>query len=108
VLLATLFFNIVLSLGLLTLSLHSYHYLPNLINPPDSGRIDFNSITCNPTTTGFSAVFEFKVILATLVRSLEFHDTKAVVLQRISPTLQPVVDGKAGYLPIHVTLAGGG
>jgi hypothetical protein len=53
-----------------------------------------------------TAVFEFKVILATLIRSLEFHDTKVVVAQRISPTLQPVVDGRAGFLPVHVTLAG--
>jgi len=51
------------------------------------------------------AVLEFKVILATLIRSLEFHDTKAVVHQRISPTLQPVVEGVAGILPLQVTLA---
>ncbi|RPD75636.1 cytochrome P450 [Lentinus tigrinus ALCF2SS1-7] len=51
------------------------------------------------------AVFEFKVILATLVRSLEFHETTAVIRQKISPTLQPVVDGKGGLLPLHVTLA---
>lgn len=51
------------------------------------------------------AVFEFKVILATLVRSLEFHETTAVVHGKISPTLQPVVDGKGGLLPLHVTLA---
>ena len=52
-----------------------------------------------------TAVLEFKVILATLIRTFEFHDTKAVVHQRISPTLQPVVDGVAGILPLHVTLA---
>ncbi|OJT08114.1 hypothetical protein TRAPUB_969 [Trametes pubescens] len=51
------------------------------------------------------AVFEFKVILATLVRSLEFHETTAVVLEKISPTLQPVVDGRGGLLPLHITLA---
>ncbi|KAI9065310.1 cytochrome P450 [Trametes sanguinea] len=51
------------------------------------------------------AVFEFKVILATLVRSLEFHDTTATVVRKISPTLQPVVDGNGGLLPLHVTLA---
>ncbi|KAI0631192.1 cytochrome P450 [Trametes polyzona] len=51
------------------------------------------------------AIFEFKVILATLVRSLEFHETTAVVHEKISPTLQPVVDGRGGLLPIHVTLA---
>ncbi|CDO70546.1 hypothetical protein BN946_scf184579.g2 [Trametes cinnabarina] len=51
------------------------------------------------------AIFEFKVILATLVRNLEFHDTTAAVVRKISPTLQPVVDGKGGLLPLHVTLA---
>ncbi|KAI0763033.1 cytochrome P450 [Trametes elegans] len=51
------------------------------------------------------AIFEFKVILATLIRNLEFHDTTANVVEKISPTLQPVVDGKGGLLPIHVTLA---
>ncbi|KAM5537674.1 hypothetical protein V8D89_008752 [Ganoderma adspersum] len=51
------------------------------------------------------AIFEFKVILATLVRSLEFHETTAVVQKKISPTLQPVVDGRGGLLPLHVTLA---
>ncbi|KAI8976580.1 cytochrome P450 [Trametes punicea] len=50
------------------------------------------------------AVFEFKVILATLVRSLEFRETTAHVVRKISPTLQPVVDGKGGLLPLHVTL----
>ncbi|OBZ67495.1 11-oxo-beta-amyrin 30-oxidase [Grifola frondosa] len=51
------------------------------------------------------AIFEFKIILATLVRSLEFHDTTAEIHEKISPTLQPVTDGKGGLLPIHVTLA---
>ncbi|KAF9500674.1 cytochrome P450 [Pleurotus eryngii] len=51
------------------------------------------------------AVFEFKVILASLIRSFEFHDTSAVIHQKIAPTLQPVTDGKGGLLPLHVTLA---
>ncbi len=51
------------------------------------------------------AVFEFKVILATLVRSLEFAETTACVVEKISPTLQPVVDGRGGLLPLHVSLA---
>ncbi|KAJ8507684.1 hypothetical protein ONZ45_g9974 [Pleurotus djamor] len=50
-------------------------------------------------------VFEFKVILATLIRSFEFHDTSAVVHQKIAPTLQPVTDGKGGLLPLYVSLA---
>ena len=51
------------------------------------------------------AVLEFKTLLATLVRGLEFHETTAVVHEKISPTLQPVVDGHGGLLPLHVTLA---
>ncbi|KAH9941758.1 cytochrome P450 [Epithele typhae] len=51
------------------------------------------------------AVFEFKVLLATLVRALEFHETTAEVHAKISPTLQPVVDGRGGMLPLHVALA---
>ncbi|EGO03676.1 hypothetical protein SERLA73DRAFT_149895 [Serpula lacrymans var. lacrymans S7.3] len=51
------------------------------------------------------AILEFKIILATLVRSLQFHDTEAVVLQKISPTLQAVTDGRGGLLPLHITLA---
>ncbi|KIY48790.1 cytochrome P450 [Fistulina hepatica ATCC 64428] len=50
------------------------------------------------------AVFEAKVILATLVRSLEFHDTGASVRPVIARTLQPVVDGEVGLLPIQVGL----
>ncbi|KAL6302728.1 cytochrome P450 [Sparassis latifolia] len=51
------------------------------------------------------AVFEFKVILATLIRTLELHDTSANVELKIKPTLQAFVDGRGGFLPIHVTLA---
>ncbi|KZT71850.1 cytochrome P450 [Daedalea quercina L-15889] len=51
------------------------------------------------------AIFEFKVILATLIRSLEFRETTAEVHTRISPTLQPVTDGQGGLLPLHVSLA---
>lgn len=51
------------------------------------------------------AILEFKVIIATLIRSLEFHDTSAIIKQVISPTLQPVTDGKGGFLPLRVTLA---
>ncbi|KII87864.1 hypothetical protein PLICRDRAFT_42386 [Plicaturopsis crispa FD-325 SS-3] len=51
------------------------------------------------------AIFEMKVILATLIRSLQFHDTGAVVHSRISPTLQPVTDGEGGVLPLRITLA---
>ena len=51
------------------------------------------------------ALLELKTLLATLVRALEFHETTADVRRRISPTLQPVVDGRGGLLPVHVTLA---
>ncbi|KAF7324958.1 hypothetical protein MKEN_00538200 [Mycena kentingensis (nom. inval.)] len=50
------------------------------------------------------AVLEFKIILATLVRTLRFTDTGARVDSRISPTLQPVVDGKGGVLPLGIQL----
>ncbi|TDL23928.1 cytochrome P450 [Rickenella mellea] len=51
------------------------------------------------------ALFEFKVILATLSRSLEFHSTDATVNRKDILTLQPVVDGKCGVLPLRLTLA---
>ncbi|KAJ6582927.1 cytochrome P450 [Mycena vulgaris] len=50
------------------------------------------------------AVLEFKIILATLVRSIVFVDTGARVEEKISPTLQPVVDGKGGVLPLGLRL----
>ncbi|TDL23929.1 cytochrome P450 [Rickenella mellea] len=51
------------------------------------------------------ALFEFKVILATLIRTLEFHATDAVVQRKNTITLQPVVDGKGGVLPLRISLA---
>jgi len=50
------------------------------------------------------AVHEFKVIIATLIRSIEFSDTRAIVQAKISPTLQPVTDGEGGVLPLLVKL----
>ncbi|KAJ7185812.1 cytochrome P450 [Mycena filopes] len=50
------------------------------------------------------AVLEFKVILATLVRSIVFTDSGAHVEEKISPTLQPVVEGKGGVLPLRLRL----
>ncbi|KAJ7668936.1 cytochrome P450 [Mycena rosella] len=41
------------------------------------------------------AVLEMKIILATLIRSIVFLDTGAVVEEKISPGLQPIVGGKA-------------
>ncbi|KAJ7269626.1 cytochrome P450 [Mycena rebaudengoi] len=50
------------------------------------------------------AVLEFKIILATVIRSIVFEDTGTVVEQKISPTLQPVVGGKGGILPLSLKL----
>ncbi|KAJ7060971.1 cytochrome P450 [Mycena amicta] len=50
------------------------------------------------------AVLEFKIILATLVRSFTFIDTGALVDEKISPTLQPVVNGQGGHLPLQLKL----
>lgn len=44
------------------------------------------------------------MILATMIRSFEFFDTGAKVITKISPTLQPVCEGKGGYLPLRVKL----
>ncbi|KAJ7665967.1 cytochrome P450 [Mycena polygramma] len=50
------------------------------------------------------AVLEFKIILATLVRSIVFTDTGVHIEEKISPTLQPVVDGRGGNLPLRLRL----
>jgi cytochrome P450 len=55
----------------------------------------------------FTAVFELKIVLASLVRSLEFRKTDADIKYKIAQTLQPVVDGKAGIMPLFVGLAPG-
>jgi len=51
------------------------------------------------------AVLEFKVILATLIRVLEFKETTAHVNRKISSTLQPVTDGRVGVLPLSISIA---
>lgn len=53
------------------------------------------------------AVYELKVILATIIRSLEFNVTEANIKTMLSQTLQPVADGEGGVLPLNVTLASG-
>ncbi|TDL23920.1 cytochrome P450 [Rickenella mellea] len=62
-----------------------------------------------PTTLHWGyrlAVFEFKVILATLLRSLEFHSTDVTVYTKVTQQiLQPVVDGKCGVVPVRITVA---
>jgi len=42
----------------------------------------------------WTAIFEFKVVRAMLVRSLGFRDAAAVVQQKMSWTFSLVVDGK--------------
>ncbi|KAF9026864.1 cytochrome P450 [Hymenopellis radicata] len=50
------------------------------------------------------AVMELKIILSVLIKSFEFKDTGAVVEKRFAPALNPFVDGKAGQLPLHVSM----
>ncbi|KAJ7668015.1 cytochrome P450 [Mycena rosella] len=50
------------------------------------------------------AVLEFKIILATVVRSIILVDTGVHVEEKISPTLQPVVGDKGGLLPLRLKL----
>lgn len=51
------------------------------------------------------AVFEYKVIIAHLVRSIEFSSVPGTIVHRkISPTLQPVTDGEGGLLPVQIKL----
>jgi hypothetical protein len=57
----------------------------------------FSPIVHRPSgayTDKWTAIFEFKVVLAMLVWSLEFRDAAAVVEQKISQTFSLVVDGK--------------
>ncbi|KII84094.1 hypothetical protein PLICRDRAFT_46431 [Plicaturopsis crispa FD-325 SS-3] len=49
------------------------------------------------------AVLEMKVILAVLIRSLEFRDTGVLVRQRLP--LTPMVNGEVGVLPLRVAIA---
>ncbi|KAF8592546.1 cytochrome P450, partial [Ramaria rubella] len=54
------------------------------------------------------AVFEWKVLMFTLIRNFIFEDTGAKIISRFSSTLQPRVVGKESegiQMPIKVTLA---
>jgi hypothetical protein len=47
-----------------------------------------------------------KVLLMTLVRNFEFHDTGAVIINKIAASMQPTVQGQeqlGPYLPVAVT-----
>ncbi|KAF9004474.1 cytochrome P450, partial [Hymenopellis radicata] len=48
------------------------------------------------------AVMQIKIILAVLIKSFEFKDTGVHIGSRLVPSLQPIVDGKPGNLPLHV------
>ncbi|KIK83375.1 hypothetical protein PAXRUDRAFT_832071 [Paxillus rubicundulus Ve08.2h10] len=53
------------------------------------------------------AIFQFKVILLTLVRRFEFEDTGAVIIDKVASSLQPVVQGQEEMgprLPVRVSL----
>ncbi|KAH7904546.1 cytochrome P450 [Hygrophoropsis aurantiaca] len=53
------------------------------------------------------AIFQIKVILMTLIRSFEFHDTGAVIFDKVASSVQPLVVGqeeRGPYLPIKVTI----
>ncbi|KAI5992490.1 cytochrome P450, partial [Pisolithus albus] len=60
------------------------------------------------TCVGYKfAIFQFKVILFTLVRRFEFKDTAAVIIDKVASSLQPVVQGQEELgprLPVHVSL----
>ncbi|KAJ8590023.1 cytochrome P450 [Rhizopogon salebrosus TDB-379] len=52
------------------------------------------------------AIFQMKVLLMTLVRKFEFHDTGAVIINKIAASMQPTVQGQeqlGPYLPVAVT-----
>ncbi|KAH7921939.1 cytochrome P450 [Leucogyrophana mollusca] len=53
------------------------------------------------------AIFQVKVILMTLIRNFEFHDTGAVISDKVASSLQPVVVGqeeRGPYLPVNVSI----
>ncbi|KAF7360174.1 hypothetical protein MVEN_00746000 [Mycena venus] len=50
------------------------------------------------------AILELKIMLATLIRSIMFAETGVHVEEKISPTLQPVVGGRGGNLPLRLKL----
>lgn len=53
------------------------------------------------------AVMEFKVIVAQLIRDLEFEATGAKIEEYISGTLQAFCEDKGAYMPMKVRLAPG-
>lgn len=50
----------------------------------------------------FLGVFEVKVLVATLIRSLEFRPTGQTLRTVPLPTLQPITEGVEGSLPLFV------
>ncbi|KAF5354609.1 hypothetical protein D9757_012335 [Collybiopsis confluens] len=60
------------------------------------------------TCTGYRlAIFQFKVILAGLIRKFRFHDTGAVIKNKVTSSMQPITVGEehiSPRLPVKVTL----
>jgi len=60
------------------------------------------------TKTGSSsAIFEIKVLLFTLLRHFQFHDTGAPLIKKVASNVQPVVMGQEQHgtnIPAKVTL----
>ncbi|KAF5347368.1 hypothetical protein D9758_011273 [Tetrapyrgos nigripes] len=55
----------------------------------------------------WAAIFQFKVILAGLIRKFEFHDTGATIKSKVTSSMQPVTIGQENIsprLPVTVTL----
>lgn len=48
------------------------------------------------------ALLELKTMTAMIVRSFELHDAGVGIKQVWSPSLQPVVEGRGGVLPLRV------
>lgn len=53
------------------------------------------------------AIFQFKVILLSMIRKFEFNDTGAVIINKVTSSMQPVCVGKekeSPMLPVGVTI----
>lgn len=51
-----------------------------------------------------TALLELKILTAMIIRSFELHDAGVEIRQVWSPSLQPVVEGKGGVLPLRVAV----
>ncbi|KAF9071344.1 cytochrome P450 [Rhodocollybia butyracea] len=80
--------------------------LPTFDKLPHGPWGDVSSFSDGPRSCiGFRlAVLELKIIIAVLIRSFEFECTGAKIVQRLSPSLQPVADGKVAVMPLKISL----